>query len=352
MSEPTLPQSRWRGLSSLKTAIAKADQSVHKRIAERFPKTLGFIDWLLEWVFGSLTHPAFGIILGMVLVVLAITGVERTVLVAMFAAWVTTFLWIARSGFIKSLSILSRLTALIVFAALFGVAYSGFGAWAVQEYKRQKAQDAALSNAASSPLPSPETAKDYLVKMEVLDIDRWENTKWLVVNNQRKEAAYIPIAMFIDLVNLQKHSVIVSTYSVEMLVKGFDPIKLKRIPVMSGEHADLVTGIFRTDIGPFNFPNIIFGNAIVPNEPVRGWLFLEVPTDSFPPPGSVGFRLHIKDITGKESVMDIQGTRGNEESALGARLAFLEKFNLKEYEKLRYAEFVRRLNIPASVETK
>jgi hypothetical protein len=133
---PTGIRARWL---LLKTKIISADQAIHRKFASRFPSTLPRTDAALEWVFGTTTSGAFQIVSGLIAAVILL--VKPNLIVAIVAlAWFITALWVARSKFVKKLTIGSRILVMIVFGILFGSIFYTFGSWAKREYQNQQAK--------------------------------------------------------------------------------------------------------------------------------------------------------------------------------------------------------------------
>src|SRR5215213_4778862 len=133
---PTGIRARWL---LLKTKIISADKAIHGKFARRFPRTLPRTDAALEWVFGTTTSGAFQIVSGLIAAVILL--VKPNLIVAIVAlAWFITALWVARSKFVKKLTIGSRILVMIVFGILFGSIFYAFGNWAAREYQNQQAK--------------------------------------------------------------------------------------------------------------------------------------------------------------------------------------------------------------------
>jgi len=115
--------------------VIAADSRMHSAISLRFPRVLSFADRASEIVFNLVSHNAFSVIAGLVGCVLFITGViDRGVVVAMAAAWLTAILWVARSKPVLALTIPSRLLVMLLSAAIFACLGWGFGRWALNKY--------------------------------------------------------------------------------------------------------------------------------------------------------------------------------------------------------------------------
>jgi hypothetical protein len=116
------------------------DKSIHEHIVNRFPKALPTIDKFLEQGFGIISHPAFAIIVALLLVVLVATNIiSRIVAESIFGAWAVALIWIARSNRTKNLTVVSRLIVVSIIGIALGLAGSHLGAWAVNNYNEQAA---------------------------------------------------------------------------------------------------------------------------------------------------------------------------------------------------------------------
>jgi|GEM_PF-2718265 hypothetical protein len=144
----------------LKTKIISADQAIHRKFASRVPRMLPRIDAALEWVFGTTTSGAFQIVSGLIAAVILL--VKPNLIVAIVAlAWFITALWVARSKFVKKLTIGSRTLVMIIFGILFGSIFYAFGSWASREYQNQQAKPQ------SQPVTSATSAEPMLKENEL-----------------------------------------------------------------------------------------------------------------------------------------------------------------------------------------
>src|SRR5215213_9210613 len=107
---PTGIRARWL---SLKRKIISADKAIHRKFASRFPHTLPRIDAALEWVFGTTTSGAFQIVSGLIAAVILLVKPNLIVAIVALALFITA-LWVARSKFVKKLTIGSRILVMIV----------------------------------------------------------------------------------------------------------------------------------------------------------------------------------------------------------------------------------------------
>jgi len=147
INKPSL-KSYWRSFTS---ALITTDRAIHDWIATRFPKALAFIDWLLVWVFGIISHGVFQLISALVLLVLALIGPNRIIIIATGRRWFLTILWIARSRFVMSLTMGARLLAIAFFSVFFGSVFYAFGNWAVSELKQQNSKSIVAIKTPASP---------------------------------------------------------------------------------------------------------------------------------------------------------------------------------------------------------
>jgi hypothetical protein len=134
-------------------ALRAADMAVHAYLMQRFPKTIGTLDWILGWLFGLFKNAVFGVIATLVLVALSVTGrVNIIVAISMGAAWLLSVVWIAKSRFVRSLTILLRVIVVVGLGALFASVSIGFSRWALAQYRESKQQETISTQKSSQPL--------------------------------------------------------------------------------------------------------------------------------------------------------------------------------------------------------
>ena len=136
--------------------VTAADNRMHSAISSRFPRILSFTDRASKFVFDLVSHNAFSVISGLVGGVLLITGVvDRGVVLAIAAAWLTAILWVARSKPVLALTIPSRLLAILLSAAVLAGSGWSFGRWSLNKYHED--QRAAAKLESRQPAAAPAT---------------------------------------------------------------------------------------------------------------------------------------------------------------------------------------------------
>jgi hypothetical protein len=122
--------------------IRAVDKATHSFLMGRYPRTIRFVDGFLGWLFGIFKHAIFGVIVGLLLVALAVTGrVTVIVAISLGAAWLLTVVWVAKSKFVRKLTILSRLITVIGIAVFFAVIGIVSGRWTLAQYKQTKVEE-------------------------------------------------------------------------------------------------------------------------------------------------------------------------------------------------------------------
>ena len=120
------------------------DSRFHTRLLVKYPSVVPRVDRVLIAVVDKfISSPVFGVLLGLVLVVLGIVGVHTLVLISVGAVWVISFFWIAKSEPLRKLTVGTRLVTLLLIGLLLAVGARSFGTWAIREHdKEQQATNA------------------------------------------------------------------------------------------------------------------------------------------------------------------------------------------------------------------
>jgi hypothetical protein len=133
----------------------------------------GKIGEFLYGLLDNLFHPAFALIVGFILAILAFTQIiDYGVAICAFGAWFVAFIWIAKAEYFKKLSANRRLFALLIIAIMLaGLSYE-FGKWALSQYHQKQAQQKESSS--PSPVTMPKTAEPVnknppLIAKEIAD---------------------------------------------------------------------------------------------------------------------------------------------------------------------------------------
>jgi hypothetical protein len=122
--------------------VIKKDRELHDWFKGHFPGALPAVDGFLEWLFSVVTHPAFGLIVALLLVTLVATNVINLIVATSIAGvWIVALIWIARSKLLKSLTILSRWILVSVIGFVLGLAGNDFGTWVLRQYNQHKASE-------------------------------------------------------------------------------------------------------------------------------------------------------------------------------------------------------------------
>src|SRR6266852_5605521 len=128
-----------RRLRSMWQRFRESDRAIHALVLGRFPKTMSAIDRTLESLFQSFGNGAFGVFIGLLLVVLVATGVIPTIVAAsLFGAWLIALVWLARLRPLKGLTVVSRWLIVLIGGMVFAFAANYFGRWALLQVRNQK----------------------------------------------------------------------------------------------------------------------------------------------------------------------------------------------------------------------
>ena len=94
---------------SLWKRVGEWNNSVHRSLHTKFPTLAKIIGGCLRFFYGASTHPAFAVLLALLLVGFVISGAITIIMsVSVFFAWLITVLWLAHSEPVKAMNILPR----------------------------------------------------------------------------------------------------------------------------------------------------------------------------------------------------------------------------------------------------
>jgi hypothetical protein len=277
------------------------------RIAQNLPKLLSAIDRTLEWLFNTVIHPAFALILAVVLVVLVTTNVISLIVAfSIGIAWVVSMLWIARSNLVKGLTVFSRLVLLLVIGLLLLGIGNRFGNWALEEYKKQKASE-------QKPQPgSPSLVADIIQfashPLAPSQSFFGQHALWLV-DKQNKTVTPVDIILLIRIVNPQPIEILLDSVRIE--VKGRNSwIQLQLLGT------DNLTAVLDTPIGTREVvidPEGVYeaiSKPILPGKTITATAFCEMPEKlaSMLPSGTVRLKLLLRDTADRTFTFETSGS--------------------------------------------
>lgn len=119
-------------IRTLLSNLSAWDKTGHRYLVARFPKAAEKLDEVLNTIFNIASHAAFALIVCFVLAVLAASN-NISVINAMCigGAWLIAFVWIARSSFVRQLTIPSRVLSVTVLGIALSLAATQFKAWVI-----------------------------------------------------------------------------------------------------------------------------------------------------------------------------------------------------------------------------
>lgn len=108
---------------------------VHQSMHQNHPVFTRMVGGGLRWFFGLSTHPAFAVVLALLLVGFVISGVVTVIVsLSVFFAWLVTILWIAHSEPIKKLNILPRVTLMLLVGIAAGIIANLYVKWCLKNF--------------------------------------------------------------------------------------------------------------------------------------------------------------------------------------------------------------------------
>jgi hypothetical protein len=115
------------------------DAAVHAYFMERFPRTIRFVDSVLEWLYDKLCALPFSALIMPLLLIVLVETRKITSIVGwcIGLAWFVAFVWIARADRVKELSVSARFIVVLVCGALLAWAGIAFGHWALGGHEPQ-----------------------------------------------------------------------------------------------------------------------------------------------------------------------------------------------------------------------
>jgi hypothetical protein len=109
--------------------VTQYDNELHKIVSFRFPKTVRFMDTLLQWLYDICISPAFAIILSLLLVGLVLSEIAPLIIsLSVVLAWWVAVLSVAKASWVNRLNIVRRLFLVLVMAFVM----AGFGNWYIK----------------------------------------------------------------------------------------------------------------------------------------------------------------------------------------------------------------------------
>ncbi len=117
----------------------KFDDAAHGWLLARYPRSVGTIEWILDFIVGIFSAPIFAVVLALVLAVLAIISARYIVPIAMIVAWGIACFGIIRSEPIRELRIISRTLVTLIAVSILAMGFTAFSKWALKQYEDQHA---------------------------------------------------------------------------------------------------------------------------------------------------------------------------------------------------------------------
>jgi len=114
-------------------------QAVHNAFHTKHPKITRIVGGLLRWFYGAIIHPAFAVLLALLLVGFVISGVVTIIVsLSVFFAWLITILAIAQWQPIRKLNILPRVVVVLVMGVITAGAANRYVKWCLSSYARNQ----------------------------------------------------------------------------------------------------------------------------------------------------------------------------------------------------------------------
>ncbi len=112
---------------------------VHQRLHTNHPTLAKIVGVFLRFFWNASTHPAFAVLLALLLVGFVISGaITIIVSVSVYVAWLITVLWLAHSAPIKAISVLPRLILVLVFAFCTAFGANWYVHWCLRTYAKNQ----------------------------------------------------------------------------------------------------------------------------------------------------------------------------------------------------------------------
>jgi hypothetical protein len=138
-----------------KLFVAK-EKAVHADIARRRPAAVAVVDGAAESLHNFFSHPAFAVILALVLAVFVSSGlISLTIGVSCGLLWLVAIVWLSRARWLKQLTIPTRALVILIAAGTLAFGCLRFRNWSLQNFLEQQIAEKHHEPASSSAMPEP-----------------------------------------------------------------------------------------------------------------------------------------------------------------------------------------------------
>ena len=121
------------------TRLANWNASIHQLSHTKYPTMAKIVGGGLRFFYGASTHPAFAVLLALLLVGFVISGsITVIVSVSVFFAWLITVLWLAHSEPVKAMNIFPRVVLVLVFAFSAAFAANWYVKWCLRNFAKNQ----------------------------------------------------------------------------------------------------------------------------------------------------------------------------------------------------------------------
>ena len=280
------------GLNRVLRRIQQTDAALHAYFMEHFPAFLRRLDTILEWVFGVLSHGAFALIVAFLLAAAGMSGaVSSAVALCIGGAWLVSFIWIARSKWIRSLSVVARLLSVTLCGAALACLAIG------------------ILNGMTKRETSTETEafriSDKSLSFINMTQDLNNHGMWWVTypSYAGQTASPVAVMQYVEITNLLAEPETIKSYSLAIHTEDCGWTYLSPIPVRDVLVWMTYGGLeqaFRNDFRSNGF-DYEFLNPIPAHHTVTGWWFFDSKVKCNVPEGSkVKYRMNLTTFSGVE----------------------------------------------------
>ncbi|HEY2470045.1 MAG TPA: hypothetical protein VGI45_19750 [Terracidiphilus sp.] len=115
------------------------NHTIHQNLHANHPIATRFIGGILRFFYGTSTHPAFAVLLALLLVGFVISGAITIIIsVSVFFAWLITVLWLGHSEPVQKLNILPRVVFVLTFASVAAFGANWYVKWCLKNYAKNQ----------------------------------------------------------------------------------------------------------------------------------------------------------------------------------------------------------------------
>lgn len=119
--------------------IRNCDQNLHNCLSRRFPVPFRIADQIGIVIFKVICHPAFALIVGLLLVILVAANVVNTIVAgSIIFAWLVAMVWISRAEWISKLHLPMKVITLLSIGFILAISGDKFAHWALTQYQQQR----------------------------------------------------------------------------------------------------------------------------------------------------------------------------------------------------------------------